>query len=168
MSFLDVQNRFDKVITMAAKTLLIVAHAPSLNTQKLAQAAYSGANHPDIDVTVILKSPQDTQPEDVLAADALLLGTTENLAYMAGLTKDFFDRCYYPVLEKKQGMPFAVYIRAGHDGTGTKRALKTITTGLRWSWVQEALILQGDWQDSFAAQVEELAMTLAAGVEAGI
>ena len=153
---------------MANKTLLIVAHTPSPNTQKLAQAAYDSANHPDIDVTVILKSPQDTQPEDVLAADALLLGTTENLAYMAGLTKDFFDRCYYPVLEKNQGMPFAVYIRAGHDGTGTKRALKTITTGLRWSWVQEALILQGDWQESFTEQVEALAMTLAAGVEAGI
>ena len=153
---------------MANKTLLIVVHAPSPNTQKLAQAAFDGANHPDIDVTVILKSPQHTQPEDVLAADALLLGTTENLAYMAGLTKDFFDRCYYPVLEEKQGMPFAVYIRAGHDGTGTKRALKTITTGLRWSWAQEALILQGDWQESFTEQVEALAMTLAAGVEAGI
>ena len=151
-----------------AKTLLIVAHAPSSNTEKLAQAAYAGANHPDIDINVVLKSPQDTQPEDILAADALLLGTTENLAYMAGLTKDFFDRCYYPVLEEKQGMPFALYIRAGHDGTGTKLAMERITTGLRWSWIQEALILQGDWQDSFTDQVEELAMTLAAGVEAGI
>lgn len=153
---------------MATKTLLIVAHVPSPNTKKLAQAAYDGANHPDIDVNVILKSPQDTQPKDVLTADALLLGTTENLAYMAGLTKDFFDRCYYPVLEEKQGMPFALYIRAGQDGTGTKRALQTITTGLRWEWIQEALILQGDWQDMFIEQVEELAMTLAAGVEAGI
>lgn len=153
---------------MATKTLLIVAHAPSTNTKKLAHAAYAGANHPDIDINVVLKSPQETQPEDVLAADALLLGTTENLAYMAGLTKDFFDRCYYPVLEEKQGLPFALYIRAGHDGTGTKLAMKTITTGLRWSWIQEALILQGNWQDDFTEQVETLAMTLAAGVEAGI
>ena len=153
---------------MASKTLLIVAHAPSPNTKKLAQSAYDGANHSDIDINVIIKSPQDTQPEDILAADALLLGTTENLAYMAGLTKDFFDRCYYPVLEKKQGMPFALYVRAGHDGTGTKLAIKTITTGLRWEWIQEALILQGDWQEVFTEQVEELAMTLAAGVEAGI
>lgn len=156
------------VSNVSPKTLLIVAHAPSPNTQKLAQAAFDGANHSDLDVTVILKSPQETQPGDVLAADALLLGTTENLAYMAGLTKDFFDRCYYPVLDKKQGLPFAVYIRAGHDGTGTKRALQTITTGLRWEWVQQALILQGGWQDVFAEQVAELAMTLAAGVEAGI
>ena len=153
---------------MTSKTLLIVAHAPSPNTKKLAQAAYDGANHPDVDINVVMKSPQDTQPEDVLAADALLLGTTENLAYMAGLTKDFFDRCYYPVLEEKQGMPFALYIRAGQDGTGTKRAMQTITTGLRWSWIQDALILQGDWQDEFTEQVGELAMTLAAGVEAGI
>ena len=153
---------------MASRTLLIVAHAPSLNTKRLAQAAYDGANHPDIDINVILKSPQDTQPGDVLAADALLLGTTENLAYMAGLTKDFFDRCYYSVLEKKQGMPFALYIRAGHDGTGTKRAIETIVTGLRWTWIQEALTLQGDWREGFTNQVEELAMTLAAGVEAGI
>ena len=153
---------------MSTKTLLIVAHAPSPNTQKLAQAAFDGANHPDININVVLQSPQDTQPEDILAADALLLGTTENLAYMAGLTKDFFDRCYYFVLEKKQGMPFALYIRAGQDGTGTKRAMQTIVTGLRWNYVQEALILQGDWQDEFSEQVEELAMTLATGVEAGI
>ena len=153
---------------MTSKTLLIVAHIPSENTKKLAQAAYRGANHPDINIQVVLKSPQDTQPEDVLAADALLLGTTENLSYMAGLTKDFFDRCYYPVLEKKQGMPFALYIRAGHDGTGTRLAMQTIITGLRWNQVQETLILQGSWQDDFIEQVEELAMILAAGVEAGI
>lgn len=151
-----------------SKMLLIVAHAPSPNTKKLAQAAYAGANHPDIAIKVICQSPQDTQPEDVLAADALLLGTTENLSYMAGLTKDFFDRCYYPVLEKKQGMPFALYIRAGFDGTGTRLAMKTIITGLRWNQIQDTLILKGDWQDSFIQQVEELAMTLAAGVEAGI
>lgn len=155
-------------LSMTTKTLLIVAHTPSPNTKKLAQAAFDGANHADIDIKVVLKSPQDTQPEDVLAADALLLGTTENLAYMAGLTKDFFDRCYYPVLEKKQGMPFALYIRAGLDGTGTKRAMQTIITGLRWNYVQEALILKGEWQEAFTEQVEELAMTLAAGVEAGI
>ena len=153
---------------MVAKTLLIVAHVPSPNTEKLAQAAFNGASHPDIDIKVVMKSPQDTQPADVLAADALLLGTTENLAYMAGLTKDFFDRCYYPVLEKKQGMPFALYIRAGQDGTGTKRAMQTIVTGLRWNYVQEALILKGEWQEEFAEQVEELAMTLAVGLEAGI
>lgn len=155
-------------LSMAKKTLLIVAHSPSANTQKLVKAAFEGADHPDIDIKVIVKSPQETLAEDVLAADALLLGTTENLGYMAGLTKDFFDRCYYPVLEQKQGLPFAVYIRAGFDGTGTYRAIKTITTGLRWNWIQEPLILKGDWDNNFLEAVKELSMTLAVGVEAGI
>lgn len=150
------------------KTVLIVSHAPSVNTQKLAKAAQRGASHHDLDIQVIMKSPSETEPEDVLQADGLILGTTENLAYMAGLTKDFFDRCYYPLLEEKQGLPIVVYIRAGHDGTGTKRALEPIFTGLRWELVQPILILKGDWQQTFTEQVEELAMMLAAGLDAGI
>jgi len=154
---------------MDKKRLLIVAHAPSDNTRTLAEAALRGARHPDLTgIEVICKPPLETQPEDVLAADAILLGTTENLAYMAGAMKDFFDRCYYPVLEKKQGLPCAVYIRAGHDGTGTKKALETILTGLRWKLVQDMLICRGDWQDAFSDQCEELGLTLAAGLDAGI
>lgn len=150
------------------KTLLIIAHTPSANTLTLAQAAEQSAAHPDLQVAVVLKRPQDTVPNDVLNADAVLIGTTENLAYMAGLTKDFFDRCYYPVLEKKQGLPVALYIRAGHDGTGTKRAIETIITGLRWRWSQDVLILRGEWQTDFITQVEALALSLAAGLDAGM
>lgn len=154
---------------MKRKTLLIVAHAPSENTRKLVDAVLRGAGHEGISgVDVVCKAPLDTVPEDVLAADAILLGTTENLAYMAGAMKDFFDRCYYPVLEQKQGLPCAVYIRAGHDGTGTKRALETILTGLRWKLVQDMLICRGDWQESFVGQCEELGLYMAAGLDAGI
>lgn len=151
------------------KQLLIVAHAPSPNTRKLAEAVQRGANHADIKgVTVRWKPPLEASPEDVLSADAIVLGTTENLGYMSGALKDFFDRCYYPVLEQKQGLACALYIRAGMDGTGTRRAVETIVTGLRWNWVQPPLVLKGEWQDGFEQQVEELGMYVAAGLEAGI
>ncbi|MFC2992896.1 flavodoxin family protein [Halomonas tibetensis] len=151
------------------KRLLIVIHAPSPNTQVLSKAAERGACHPEIEgVALTIKSPLETVPEDVLACDAILIGTTENLGYMAGLTKDFFDRSYYPVLEEKQGLPCALYVRAGHDGTGTRRAVESIVSGLRWKWAQEPLILRGEWQEGFVEQVEELAMTMAAGLEAGV
>ncbi|MCE8025162.1 flavodoxin family protein [Billgrantia aerodenitrificans] len=151
------------------KRLLIVAHAPSPNTRRLRDAAKHGASHSDIDsVEVTVKAPLEAGPDDVLSCDAILLGTTENLGYMSGALKDFFDRSYYPVLEEKQGLPCALYVRAGHDGTGTRRAVESIVTGLRWRWVQEPLILRGEWQDGFVGRVEELGLYLAAGLEAGV
>lgn len=151
------------------KQLLIIAHAPSPNTRQLRDAAVRGASHPDLDqMHCVVKAPLEAGPNDVLACDAILLGTTENLGYMSGALKDFFDRSYYPVLEQKQGLPCALYIRAGHDGTGTQRAVESIVTGLRWRWVQPPLILRGQWQPSFTGQVEELSMTLAFSVESGI
>ncbi|WGI24027.1 flavodoxin family protein [Halomonas alkaliantarctica] len=151
------------------KQLLIIAHAPSANTRLLRDAAFQGASHPDLEqVHCVVKAPLEAGPEDALACDAILLGTTENLGYMSGALKDFFDRSYYPVIEKKQGLPCALYIRAGHDGTGTQRAVESIVTGLRWRWVQPPLILRGEWQPLFTDQVEELSMTLAFSVESGI
>ena len=151
------------------KQLLIVAHIPSANTRLLRDAAFQGASHPDLEqMHCVVKAPLEAGPEDVLACDAILLGTTENLGYMSGALKDFFDRSYYSVIEKKQGLPCALYIRAGHDGTGTQRAVESIVTGLRWRWGQPPLILRGEWQPSFTDQIEELSMTLAFSVESGI
>ncbi|MCC5812405.1 MAG: NAD(P)H-dependent oxidoreductase [Ectothiorhodospiraceae bacterium] len=152
-----------------SKRLLVVAHVPSPNTRRLADAVLRGAGHTDISgVETVHLPPLEAGPDDVLAADAIILGTTENLGYMSGALKDFFDRTYYPCLEQTQGKPYALYIRAGHDGTGTRRAVEGIVTGLRWREVQPPLICRGEFQDQFLAQCEELGMTMAASLEAGI
>ena len=154
---------------MSARQLLLVAHAPSDNTARLRDAILRGASASTIEnVQVRWVAPLEATPDDVLQADAIILGTTENLGYMSGALKDFFDRCYYPVLERKQGMPCALYIRAGHDGTGTRRAIESIVTGLRWSWAQDPLVLRGDWQPGFLDQAEELGLYMAAGLDSGI
>ena len=151
------------------KTLLIVAHVPSVNTQRLAQLAQQAITPELIDnVSVVLKTPLATTVDDVLQADAIIIGTTENFGYMAGLTKDFFERIFYPVLEQKQGLPVACYIRASLDGTGTQRAIESIIKGLRWRWVQQPLVLKGEWKDGFETQVNELVLTVAAGLSIGI
>lgn len=151
------------------KSLLFVCHAPSENTARLRDAAVRAVGNLDLaDLELTTKHPLETTPENVDVCDGILIGTTENFGYMAGLTKDFFERIYYPCLEAKQGLPAALYIKAGEDGRGTRTAVGKIFTGLRWKYVSEPLILRGKYQPEFDEQVAELAMTIAAGLDAGI
>ncbi len=150
-----------------AKRLLVVAHAPSPNTEALRYAVAAGA-HEVAEIDTVVLGPFETGADDVLAAQAVILGTTENLGYMSGALKDFFDRCYYPLLEETEALPYALYVRAGQDGTGTRRAVESITSGLRWKRAHEPVICRGAWDDAFLDQVRELGTYMAAGLDAGI
>ena len=151
------------------KKLLIVAHCPSENTKNLRNAAVKGSQDPRISgVEVVVKTPFDSDIKDIFWANAILLGTTENLGYMSGALKDFFDRTYNEALGNTDGLPYAVYIRAGMDGTGTRRSITSITTGLRWREVQAPLIFKGQWKNEFLSDLRELGMSMAAGIESGI
>ena len=149
--------------------LLFVCHCPSANTQQLRDAAVAAIEAMELDALELrTKAPLEADASDIEWCDGVLIGTTENFGYMAGLIKDFFERIYYPCLESNEGLPVALYIRAGEDGRGTRDSIGRITTGLRWKYIDEPLILRGDWQDEFPEQVAELAMTIAAGLDAGI
>lgn len=154
---------------MTGKRLLVVAHASSVNTERLRDAVICGATSPEIEgVDVVALSPFAATPADVLSAQAIILGATENFGYMNGALKDFFDRCYYPCLERTEGLPYALYIRAGNDGAGARRAVETIVTGLRWRRIREPLICRGPWRDTFVDACRDLGALAAAGLDAGI
>jgi len=151
------------------RQLLVVAHDPSPNTRRMVEAVLQGARHEDIEsVETRHVRPLEAGPDDVLGCDAVILGTTENLGYMSGALKDFFDRTYYRVIEQTEGLPYALYVRAGMDGTGTRRAVESICTGLSWKAVQEPLICRGEWRDEFLDQCEELGMYMAASLDSRI
>ena len=151
------------------KNLLIVVHCPSENTRLLRDALVAGASQPDFtDIVVRHTEPLQTTAEDVLWANAIVLGTTENFGYMSGAMKDFFDRIYYPCLEHTQGLPYAIAIRAGLDGTGTRLAMEKIITGLKWREMQAPLISKGEFQSTFVDDWRELGAAVAAGLDAGI
>ena len=156
-------------IQMSAPRLLIVSHIPSANTRAMTDAVVKGASHEDLGgVELRVRAPGAAGPDDVLWANGILLGTTENFGYMSGAIKDFFERIYYPCLERTQGLPYALFIRAGNDGAGARSSMERIITGLAWKAVQEPLICRGDYRTEFLAACEELGMTMAAGLEAGI
>ena len=149
--------------------LLVVSHSPSPNTSAMTRAVVRGASHKDLtNIKVSVSPPLETGPDAVLNADGIILGTSENFGYMSGAMKDFFDRIYYPCLEETQSLPFALFIRAGSDGLGAKTSIERIIKGLAWKPVQETLICCGDWQEAFLGQCEEMGLTMAAGLDAGI
>jgi len=90
-------------------------------------AAAAAEAEPAIRVRV-LRAP-DAGADDVLAADGYVFATPENLAAMSGMLKDFFDRTYYPVLERVNGRPYAVLVCAGSDGSNAVRQVQRIATG---------------------------------------
>ncbi len=151
------------------KNLLIAAHTPSENTRSLANTLLHAAKCAPNGVHPELLTPFDIDKIALEKADGIILFTPENFGYMSGALKDMFDRCYYEVIDSKRGTPYCLVVRAGKDGTGTVKAVESITKGLGWKRVQAPLVLQGEYQhERFSAQTRELAQGFAEALEAGI
>lgn len=141
-------------------------------------AAAGGAREPTVDVR--LQRAAATGPDVLLEASAYVFACPENLAAMSGVMKDFFDRCYYPVLDKIQGRPYAILICAGSDGSNAARQIQRIATGWRLEPIADPLIVCTHAQTpeeilrpkqiaaADLARCEELGATLAAGLDFGI
>ena len=152
-----------------SKHLLIVYHSQSGATSSMADAVIKGAKNPDINgVEVQVRDALEASADDVLWADGLLLGTPENFGYMSGAIKYFLDRIYYPCEDKIDGMPYALFVCAGNDGTGAIKSITRILKGLAIKQIQEPVLIVGDVDNSQLIECEELGMIMAAGLESGI
>lgn len=151
------------------KHLLIVYHSQSGTTSQMAEAVIRGARSPDIeDVEVRIRAALEATAEDLLWCDAFILGTPENFGYMSGAMKYFLDRSFYDCVDRIDGRPYALFIRAGNDGSGAITSLRRILKGLAVKEVQEPVLIAGTFDATRLTECEELGMTMAAGLEAGI
>ena len=119
--------------------LLIVWHSRTGAARAMAHAAHDGAAAAG---EALLLRADEAAPEHLLAAGGYLFACPENLATMSGAMKEFFDRCYYPVLGRIEGRPFATLIAAGSDGRGAQAQIDRIATGWRLRRVAEPLIVK--------------------------
>ena len=151
------------------KTLLVVSYSRSGGTEAMTNAVLQGAGDEAIDgVRVIAKSALETSVQDVLDCAGIVLGTPENFGYMSGAMKFFFETIYHPCLEHSQGLPYALFVRAGNDGAGAVTSVERIVAGLKWRSVQPPLIAVGELSPDVLDQCRDLGLTIAAGLEAGI
>ena len=103
--------------------------------------ASAAANAAQEETLTVLKPADEAGPEDLLHADGYLFCAPENLAAVSGVMKDFFDRCYYPVLGRIEGRPYAQMVCAGSDGENAVRQIARIATGWRLKEAQPPLIV---------------------------
>ncbi len=120
------------------RQLLIVYHSKTGGSRQMADAAAEAARE---EGKVVLKTAAKSGPEDLLAAGGYIFCAPENLAAIAGIMKDFYDRCYYPVLGRIEGRPYAQMICAGSDGENAARQTARIATGWRLKEIQPPLIV---------------------------
>lgn len=149
------------------KTLLIVYHTRGVKTTQLAEAVARGAAT-EQGVTVRILRCAEAGPEDVLAADAVVLGTPENFGYMSGMMKDFLERIFYACEGKVAGRPWALLVSAGQDGAGAIASVERIVTGLRLKKVSEPILALKEVTPEVIDQCEELGAALAAGLALGV
>lgn len=157
------------------RKLLIAWHSRTGASRSMAQAAADGAGP-----HAHLMAAEAVEPEHLLSADGYLFVCPENLATMSGLMKEMFDRCYYPVLGKIEGRPYATIIAAGSDGQGAQSQMDRIATGWRLRRVAEPLIVCTHAQSMAAilapkivsaeelTACRELGASIATGIELGI
>lgn len=119
------------------KRLLIVWHSRTGAARQMGAAMEDGARAtarqlelPDR-LQVSLRRARTVEAADLLQADGFLFCAPENLASLSGEMKECFDRCYYGVLDRVAGRPYAVAISAGTDGAGAARQAERICTGWR-------------------------------------
>ncbi len=161
------------------KTLLLVYHSATGGTQQMAAAAAEAAGAQAGVAVRLLRAPQADQA-DLLAADGYIFATPENLAAIAGLMKDFFDRTYYPAFDRLAGRPYASLICAGSDGANAARQIARIATGWRLREVAapvivcthaqtpEAILARKTISAAELARCAEAGAALAAGMALGM
>lgn len=161
------------------KTLLIVWHSRTGAARQMAEAAATAArSEPGVGVRMLEAGAAG--PEDLSAADGYLFACPENLAAMSGAMKEFFDRAYYPCLERLNGRPYAALIAGGSDGEGAARQLARIATGWRLKEIAppvivcthaqtpEAILAPKTLDAAQLAPCAELGQALAAGLAMGV
>ena len=74
---------------MLNKKILFIHHSPSINTKQLSDCVVKKINKLKLKISLKSVTPLDVNFHSFNSVNGVIIGTTENFGYMAGLTKDF-------------------------------------------------------------------------------
>lgn len=142
--------------------LLVVHHSPTPRVAELAAAVLRGARTAEAEgVEIVERTALEASAQDLLDADAVILGTTANFGYISGALKHFFDTTFNDTHAQTRGRAFSYWIHGSHDTTGAERAMQSITTGYGFRLAADAVVFTGDIDDEHLLRAEELGASVA-------
>ena len=141
--------------------VLVIYHSQGGNTEKMAKAIGEGARHVK-GTEVAAKKALDAGADDLLACDAIAVGSPDYFSYMAGGVKDFFDRVFYPTQGKVTGKPCATFGSAGGPATVVLECLdKMCFSSMKFKKAADSVGISGRITEEALKECRELGKKLA-------
>jgi NAD(P)H dehydrogenase (quinone) len=118
---------------------LVIYYSRSGNTKKMAELIAEGMQKEGLEV--VLKDVKETQADELLAYDAIIIGSPVYYGTMAAQIKKLFDDsvAFHGKLDNKVGAAFS---SSANIGGGNETTVLDILNAM----LIHGMILQGDWQ----------------------
>lgn len=151
---------FSKEVVMAK--VLVVYCSMTGNTKAAAEAVAEGARAAG--AQVVVKDGVDGQPGDLLACDAVALGSYDAFSYMGGGLKDFLDRAFYPTQNQVTDKPYAAFVTHGGGGRAIG-SIESIAQSFKLKKLADPVLVKGLPAGQANADLKALGAKLASVVK---
>ncbi len=145
--------------------LLIVYHSQSGNTKAAAEILAEAAKGVS-DTEVTLKEALKANEKDLLACDAIAVGSPDYFSYMAGGVKDFFDRAFYPTQGSVTNKPCGIFVSHGGGGRAVE-SVKGICGSFKFNIIAPPVMVLNSPDEAATAELEALGRQLAEAAKEG-
>ena len=139
--------------------VLVVYCSMTGNTKAAAEAVADGARSAGAEVVVT--EGLQAQPDDLLACDAVALGSYDAFSYMGGGLKDFLDRALYPTQGSVTGKPYGAFLTHGGGGKAME-SIESIAQSFKFTKACESVSVKGRPDAAATAALQALGAALAA------
>ena len=138
--------------------VLIVYHSLSGNTKTAAEAVAKGVKAGGAEAVV--KQGLQAGPDDLLACDAVAVGTPDYFSYMAGGLKDFFDRSFYPTQGQVTDKPAGIFVTHGGGGKAVD-SMKSVCGSFKFRVIAGPVLVKNSPDETATEELKSLGKVLA-------
>lgn len=139
--------------------VLIVYCTMTGNTLAAAEAIADGVTAAGAEA--VIKDGCAATSNDLLACDAVALGSYDAFSYMGGGLKHFLDHAFYPTQNAVTGKPYAAFVSHGGGGKAVQ-SIESVAQSFKLAKAADPVLVKGRPDAEAAARLYELGKKLAA------